>query len=98
VAGSIAAYANGDGAVPVVEWCDEIVEATEEWKLSEDVIGRFVAQCIAFEPTARTKGADVLRMYQQWCAEENRPPGQAKNFHRKFSEHEDVSGRVEETP
>jgi putative DNA primase/helicase len=95
VAGAITAYENGGGTVPVVEWCDEIHDATQEWKLSEDVIGRFIATCIHFSHDARTKGTDVFKQYQAWCAEENRPAGQAKNFHRKFGEHEDVSERAE---
>ena len=39
IAMKLTAYRNGDGEVPVIEWCDEIIDATAEWREAEDVIG-----------------------------------------------------------
>jgi putative DNA primase/helicase len=90
VNGAIVAYRNGGGAVPVIEWCEEIIAATAEWKAAEDVIGRFIAErIIVFDSPARQeeKGTAVFAAYKEWCQDEGRPAGQAKNFHRKFEAH-----------
>jgi putative DNA primase/helicase len=95
VAGAVKAYANGNGETPVVKWCDEIIEATREWEAAEDVIGRFVAENIRFTQSGRCKGTELFSRWRDWCLDEGRPPGQAKNFHRKFAADRDVGERVE---
>ncbi len=42
VEGAVFAFEAGDGEVPVVDWCDVILDATKAWRDGEDVIHRFI--------------------------------------------------------
>jgi putative DNA primase/helicase len=97
IAGAIEAYSNGHDQVPVVDWCDEIITATREWEAAEDVIGRFVEQCIIFDADERTKGTTLFEVWREWCADEGRPAGQSKNFHRRFAADSDITDQVQIT-
>ena len=91
VEGAVRSYKNDGGRLPTIEWCDEILNATAAWRAAEDAIGRFITERIevATDPEkSRSKGTEVFSAYKDWCQQEERPPGQAKNFHRKFAAHE----------
>ena len=83
------------GCVHEVAWCSEIMDATDEWRRAEDVIGRFLADCVTLGTGQRVKGSELFGAWKVWCEDENRPPGQAKNFHRRFQDHNEVIAAVE---
>jgi putative DNA primase/helicase len=94
VSGAKEAYDNGDGAVPVIKWSAGIGDATNTWRLSEDAIGRFLADRIVFDPDKRIKATDLFAAWERWCQDENRPAGQQKNFLRRFETHDEAQGRI----
>jgi P4 family phage/plasmid primase-like protien len=95
VDGAVEAYDNGGGDVPLVLWSEAVTAATNEWRGAEDVIGRFLAERVRFDAAASVKGTEVFEAWKEWCEAENRPPGQAKNFHRRVQSHGSLNSAAE---
>lgn len=84
VAGSIRWHHGGLGEAPTIS------EASRDWRRAEDVILRFVDECIDFEPTCTTRGQSLYDAYRDWCRAEGRQPKSGKNFAAEFLDHEAV--------
>lgn len=84
VDGAIDWYAQGLGTNPVTE------QAGKDWRRAEDVILRFIDECIDFTPGTMTRGRDLYNSYTDWCKHEGRSPKSNKNFSSEFLSHETV--------
>jgi putative DNA primase/helicase len=72
--------------------CGTVDAATAAWKLREDVLGRFIAEVIEFDPHSEVKGKELYLAYKDWCTQEGRPAKSNKNFAADFTEHQVVIG------
>lgn len=84
-----------DGAV---EWhrdglgtCPAIDAAGQEWRRAEDVILRFVDECLELGTDDDTRGSYLYEVYRSWCQTEGRKPKSNKNFAAEFLDHEAVT-------
>lgn len=92
VAGAQVAYAAGQPDSPVVTWSTGIGQATATWRASEDVIARFAAAELVFEPDARVLLSNVFARYRDWCGDANRAAGQDRLFAQRFEGHDVFRG------
>lgn len=84
VEGAVSWNAHGIGTCPTID------EASTKWRQAEDVVLRFITECIDLDPTCHTSGRDLYTAYKDWCHAEGRNPKSGKNFAHEFLEHEDV--------
>jgi len=84
VAGAVEWYRDGLGESATV------TAATEAWRRSEDVIVRFVQECLILGEGGTVRGQDLFNAYKDWCAQEGRPAKSNKNFAEAFITHEMV--------
>ena len=68
----------------------EVDAATRSWRSAEDVILRFIEDCLTFDVRARTRGGALYTAYTDWCSSEGRKPKSNKNFAQEFMAHETV--------
>jgi len=81
VAGAIEWHRGGLGSSA------EVDAATAAWRSEEDVIARFIDDCLDLDATAETRGVELYRAYADWCAGEGRRPKSNKNFAADFESH-----------
>lgn len=70
---------------------DCIKEATSEYRVEEDTIGRFVAEKIRKNIGGRLRAGEVYKAYRQWCEGEGLSPKYSTTFGREMSIHVEVS-------
>lgn len=84
VAGAVEWYRTGLGACPAID------AAGRQWRQAEDVVLRFITECLTFEAGGFTRGRDLYVTYVGWCAAEGRKAKSNKNFAAEFLDHEAV--------
>lgn len=82
VAGAIEWHRDGLGTCPGIE------EAGRDWRRAEDVILRFVSECLDLDTTTMTRGRELYVAYTDWCNAEGRRPKSNKNFTAELLDHE----------
>ncbi len=78
-------YAHGLGT------CATVSAATRSWRQAEDVILRFITECIEFDASAETRGRELYLAFSDWCTAEGRKAKSNKNFSSDFLAHETVT-------
>jgi P4 family phage/plasmid primase-like protien len=86
------------GAVDVLEngmtAPDCVLAATQEYELSEDTIGQFIAECCEkVSGTFKLPSGKVYRCYVEWCNANGVSPKQANVFSRELRNHGVKVGR-----
>jgi P4 family phage/plasmid primase-like protien len=81
VAASADWYANG---LPL---CPEIDQASKQWRFEGDVLARFAADCLVFEPDGAVFLKDLYPAYRTWCAVEGETPLKDREFSSSFKAH-----------
>lgn len=71
--------------------CAPVEEATRAWRQREDVLARFIGECLELDPDASTRGRELYATYRDWCAQEGRQAKNNKNFAADFLAHEVVT-------
>ena len=51
-----------------------VLQAVEQYKQEEDVLGLFIADCCVIIPGAKAKGQELYDAYKEWCEREGRRP------------------------
>ncbi len=62
---------------------EEVTAATSEYRLHEDGVGRFLAECCLRQSHCQTLKADVYAAYEKWCAD----AGETAVSKRRFGEY-----------
>lgn len=62
--------------------------ATVQWRENEDVILRFIHDCIELDPDEETAGGRLYDTFTAWCRDEGRLAKSNKNFSQDFLAHE----------
>lgn len=88
VAGAARWYAHGLGD------CPTITAATTSWRLSEDVILRFIEDRCELGPGLSVRSSELHREYSAWCEYEGRPPSSNKELTKRIEAH-DLSSNLE---
>lgn len=88
-------------AAGILRWCVEgcmewrriglkppepVKAATEEYRVEQDVIGTFIADCCVTDRVHRVKAGDLFKAYQSWCTENGERPTNQNAFGRKLEE------------
>lgn len=65
---------------------DAVKAATEDYRVEQDVIGTFIADCCVTGKSHRVKAGDLFKAYQSWCTENGERPTNQTAFGRKLEE------------
>ncbi len=65
---------------------DKIRNATSEYRNESDTIGRFISECLIFEPGVVSSHADLYELYEGWRKEEQETPATTKKFYAALRE------------
>ena len=76
----------------------KVLEATDEYRQDEDILGQFLEDHTVAEPTATVARAGLYRAYKAWAERENERPVSQPKFTRRITErgidtYKDGSGR-----
>jgi len=80
VAGCLAWQREGLGGPPAVQ------EATEAYRLEQDRLGQFLADCTVTSPQSSVRAADLYRAYERWCRDSGEQPKSGTAFGRQVAE------------
>ena len=76
-----------------LEWQREGLEppkavqaATEEYRLEQDQLGRFLSACCEEDPSAVCPASDLYRAYEEWCEQSAEEPMSKTAFGRQMGE------------
>ena len=70
--------------------CPAIDAAGHEWRRAEDVILRFIDECLELGTGGSETGGWLYETYRNWCEAEGRRPKSNKNFSAEFLDHDAV--------
>lgn len=79
VAGAVRYLADGALESPAA-----VEQATEEYREGEDLVAQFVADQCELGIGYRTKAADMLRTWRDWCAARGEPPIRDRDFSERM--------------
>ena len=91
VEGAVLAYEAGEGEIPLVDWCGEILEATAAWRREEDVLAWFLDAHVEItgNQADRMRGSELYERFTQFCAAAGRKFAPSlKNFYRSIEAHD----------
>ncbi len=88
VAGAVRWHRDG------LDHCPAIATATDAWRLSEDVILRFIEDRCELAPGLSTRSSELHSEYTKWCEHEGRPSSSNKEFTKRIEAH-DVAEQLE---
>lgn len=91
VAGAVAWHHNGLGDVPAV------VEATEDYRTSQDTFGAWLSECTVAVERAPTKVGDLWSSWKTWTERAGEQPGRLQDFRAALDEHGFVVTKYEGT-
>jgi putative DNA primase/helicase len=91
IAGAVGWYRDGLGS------CASVDQATDRWRLEEDVIARFCIDRLVPDDGARIRGSDLYTEYRMFCDAEGRSARSNKNFVAAFLGHEWIKDSVRRT-
>jgi len=74
-------FRHGLGEVP-----DAINDATAEYIADNDVLGRFIAECMERVPRTRAGSQETYLVYSEWCRSQSEIPQDEKFFGRAMEE------------
>jgi putative DNA primase/helicase len=60
--------------------------ASLEYRNESDTIGRFISECLKFDPKASVSREALYERYESWCAEEQEAPVTTKKFYKALRE------------
>ena len=80
VAGCLAWQKDGLDSPPAVQ------EATEAYRLEQDRLGQFLADCTVTGPQGSVRAADLYRAYERWCRDNGEQPMSGTAFGRQMAE------------
>jgi hypothetical protein len=80
VVGCLAWQREGLGSPPAVQ------EATEAYRLEQDRLGQFLADCTVTGPQGSVRAADLYRAYERWCRDSGDQPMSGTAFGRQMAE------------
>jgi len=80
VVGCLAWQKDGLDSPPAVQ------EATEAYRLEQDRLGQFLADCTVTGPQGSVRAADLYRAYEHWCRDSGDQPMSGTAFGRQMAE------------
>lgn len=63
---------------------DEVIKATAEYRMNQDVLAEFIEDCCIREVKARTSKKDLKEAYLRWCEDTGNQPLSDKTFKQKI--------------
>jgi putative DNA primase/helicase len=64
--------------------CKSVVNATSQYRMDMDIIGRFVKESLEFKPTATAFQKKIYSAYKRWCEQNDELPVKARRFFTDF--------------
>lgn len=72
---------------------DAVIEATEAYRVEQDVLGEFMDDECILKSTAIVAKADLMKAYTDWCAKNNQQPISQRHFRGKIIERGITEGK-----
>ena len=64
--------------------CKAVEDATAQYRKDMDIVGRFAGERLAFQPMATALGADIYRVYVEWCKANGNLALSSRRFFSEF--------------
>jgi P4 family phage/plasmid primase-like protien len=64
--------------------CKAVEDATAQYRKDMDIVGRFASERLAIQPTATALGAEIYRVYVEWCRANGHLPLGSRRFFTEF--------------
>ena len=64
--------------------CKAVEDATAQYRKDMDIVGRFVDERLAIQPTATALSAEIYRVYVEWCRANGNLPLGSRRFFAEF--------------
>jgi phage/plasmid-associated DNA primase len=64
--------------------CKAVEDATAQYRKDMDIVGRFASERLAFQPTATALGAEIYRVYVEWCKANGNLALSSRRFFSEF--------------
>ncbi len=65
---------------------ERVRAATKDYRVSQDHLGRFLAECCVIEDTASVASKDLRAAYEQWCSEQGERAWSAQAIGRELTD------------
>jgi putative DNA primase/helicase len=65
---------------------EEVIAATKDYRVSMDVIGRFIEEICITEPYVQVKASAIYKAYQDWCTTEGEAYAPQRTFGMRLTE------------
>ena len=65
---------------------EEVIAATEKYRLDSDRMGQFFAQCLKKEKGGELKPSAIYTRYREWCGENGYKYEGSGNFYKRLNE------------
>lgn len=64
----------------------EVQEATQQYRVEQDLVGNFLGECCVLSPDTRAGATDLFRSFERWCGESGAERTSQKDFGGRLAE------------